>query len=444
MARAASWPRGGWGPDVMIPHHASRTLLADFSRHVHFPSYLRYLIRFGMQYDRADPLTVLVAPAVLRDHPDLVELGERSRWVRFVTISAHELRLRQTLATDERTSRAAMVDLLRGHRLYGAWHDWDLMCRYAQQLGATRLFVAHLDPYLPLLASGADAPVPVEGIYFAPTFHYPQLGMGQLQPGHEQSALREKFMLARALQNPCLQRILILDGLAAAKVAAMPGGHKVVSLPDPVESSHAPSAEVEVWRRRFNIPADRKVLLLFGQLTERKGLEELLNAIRELQPRECDRCCLLLVGVIDHEYRQRILPRLEEARNALGLLVVHHPAYVPEADVAALFQLSHGILVPYPRHAGMSGVVLLAAAAGRPVLSSDYGLMAAFVRQHRLGLTVDVTDPRALALALRQLIDATPGQLIDRDYASRMVAMHHPTRFAALILKRSENERAAG
>ncbi len=55
------------------------------------------------------------------------------------------------------------------------------------------------------------------------------------------------------------------------------------------------------------------------------------------------------------------------------------------------------ILAPYRQHVGFSGILIHAAAAERPVLSRDYGLMGRLTETLRLGLTANPTSPTDLA-----------------------------------------------
>ena len=55
----------------------------------------------------------------------------------------------------------------------------------------------------------------------------------------------------------------------------------------------------------------------------------------------------------------------------------------------------------------MSAVLVRAAAAGKPVLSSDYGLMGQLVKTQQLGQAVDAESPVAVADALATFGQAT-------------------------------------
>jgi glycosyltransferase involved in cell wall biosynthesis len=63
------------------------------------------------------------------------------------------------------------------------------------------------------------------------------------------------------------------------------------------------------------------------------------------------------------------------------------------------------VLALYQRHVGMSGILVLAAAAQKPVLSSDYGLLGELTHHWRLGITADSTNPVDISKGLTQLLE---------------------------------------
>jgi glycosyltransferase involved in cell wall biosynthesis len=59
--------------------------------------------------------------------------------------------------------------------------------------------------------------------------------------------------------------------------------------------------------------------------------------------------------------------------------------YVSESEQSLCFCASDVVLLPYIKHFGSSGVLSLAAAAGKMVIASDEGLVAQRIQQHNLG-----------------------------------------------------------
>lgn len=81
-----------------------------------------------------------------------------------------------------------------------------------------------------------------------------------------------------------------------------------------------------------------------------------------------------------------------------------HNEFVPDDLVAALFQRSTLVVLPYTEMSGMSGVLNVAYAFGKPVVVSDVGGLDEAVEHGKTGLLVPPRDPQALADAIIQLL----------------------------------------
>lgn len=393
----------------------TRIVIFDLSRHIHLPSYLHFLVEFWHRRAHAGELSI----------------------VTWRTLTEEERRQKLALESSREGLAMQFHDLLRRGRNpdFTAQYDWELFCRHTSRLHATHGFIVHIDHYLPLLAAGATAATPVSGIYFGPSFHY-----GDFDPEsvpEVSKALREKFVLARALRHPSLHTLFLLDPFAAKRAQAFPSGEKAVYLADPVRSPARPSPEAAAaLRAELGIEPDRKVFLLFGHLTRRKGVHQILEAVRQLPPDACRRFCLVLAGAIDPHYRAQLEAGITAARAAQPVQIVTRYGFVPANDVPAYFELADAVLTPYLDHAGMSGILLLAAAHRKPVLSSGHGLMGEIVRRRRLGLTVDAKSPAQLAAGLKRLAAGDPETVCDPARMARLAEEHHPARFAATIFER--------
>ncbi|NJN73985.1 MAG: glycosyltransferase [Limnothrix sp. RL_2_0] len=86
------------------------------------------------------------------------------------------------------------------------------------------------------------------------------------------------------------------------------------------------------------------------------------------------------------------------------LQIITRYEFIPDSEVHAYFQIADVVLALYLRHIGMSGILLLAAESGTPVLSTDYGLMGEIVRQYKLGATVNSGNPIEIAQKFRQIV----------------------------------------
>jgi glycosyltransferase involved in cell wall biosynthesis len=99
--------------------------------------------------------------------------------------------------------------------------------------------------------------------------------------------------------------------------------------------------------------------------------------------------------------------------------------FVPEEDVQLYYRSADIILAPYQRHVGMSGVLVNAAAAQKPLLCSNYGLMGEITRQWQLGLTVDSTSPDEIAKGLTEFL--AKESVLDNKSQMKAFAMANST-----------------
>jgi len=75
-------------------------------------------------------------------------------------------------------------------------------------------------------------------------------------------------------------------------------------------------------------------------------------------------------------------------------------------------------------------VLVRAAHARRPVLTSDYGTVGAHTRRHRLGLAVDTTRAEAVAGGLAAWLESPSTLAYDADSAAAFAAANTAEAFA--------------
>jgi glycosyltransferase involved in cell wall biosynthesis len=402
-------------------NQTSQILLFDLSVRGHHPNYIKYLIHYWQQHPQGDRLNILVSPRFLTEHTDVVALADHHSDIRFVAITPSE-----AAALPARKSS--------WQRALRVFQEWQLLCKYARELAATHCLLLYFDTYqLPFLLA-KPAPCSVSGVYFRPSFHYQDLN--GYQPTRKERWLqqREKFLLSRILTHPQLHTLFCLDPFAVEKLNQRYPQKKAVSLPDPVITSSVSQSQVAELQQRLGIEPHRRVFLLFGALTERKGVFQLLEAIRQQSSQLCQQMCLCLVG--ESRIASRIESRLSDICQIKPLQAIQQYEFISDEQVRAYFQIADVILAPYQKHIGMSGILLLAAAAEKPILSSDYGLMGELVRRHRLGVCVDSTSPATLAKGLEQCFRVSTEELGDRETMRAFAKQNAAEKFAQTIFQR--------
>lgn len=403
-------------------------VLFDLSLYGHHPVYIRHLITYWQQKEFLERLTIVVLPDFFTVHADVVALADSS-CIRFISITASE--------TDALKNRSSGIN--RSLRNFQEWHFFQ---RYARTLKADHCLMLYFDSCLLPLAAGMSFPCPFSGIYFRPTFHYstfyPQSGAAQPLNARLQK-WREQLSIKRALDHPKFKTLFSLDPLAVEGLRQLYPKADVIELPDPVSLRHSAQSEVAALRQSLEIECDRKVLLLFGAITERKGIFQLLEAISLLPSDVCQHLCILLIGESNPTMQPKLRSRIEILQQARPVQFVINFEYLDEALVPAYFHLADIILAPYQQHVGMSGILLQAAAARKPVLGSDYGLMGEITRRHQLGVAVDTTRPQEIADGIYRLIAKDGNNLYNPCSAYQFARANSAERFAQVICKKMLN-----
>lgn len=173
-----------------------------------------------------------------------------------------------------------------------------------------------------------------------------------------------------------------------------------------------------VWQKRFGLRAEwlteapvpglggeqprepRRGFVLAGSIAPRKGIDLLVSAAR-LSPWPTS---IRFVGAIAPNFRSTFNCHVQSLRSVgtdvkvLGAL---------ESDDAYLGVIRQALcsIIPYPRHIGMSRVLLESAKMHTPVIAHDWGLLGYLVRRYGLGMTVDCHNSREFRSALDRMAE---------------------------------------
>jgi glycosyltransferase involved in cell wall biosynthesis len=186
------------------------------------------------------------------------------------------------------------------------------------------------------------------------------------------------------------------------------------------------------------------MFLVFGALFPRKGVMTALAAMGRLSPSQQRRAALVIAGRSNPSFQAKIHEAACNLRDHTSVEVLELHRFLSEEEVAVLFSRADVVLTLYEGHAGMSNVILLAAAAQRPVLSSAEGRMGQLVEAENLGLTVNVEDGDAVAAALAHCLEAEPRTLGDAGRMRDLAAQHTGEIFAGTFFRRLGLSEASG
>ena len=144
--------------------------------------------------------------------------------------------------------------------------------------------------------------------------------------------------------------------------------------------------DVTTLKKKYHVPSDKKILLFFGTIRENKGLDMLLDVMKDAKKD----FFLLIAGQIagmsepsaDH-YKNKI------KNNNINDSVYWVERYITEEEAAEVFKIADTVVLPYRKsfHA-QSGVLNLAIGYEKPCVVSDVGGIGETVRNYDLGIVV--------------------------------------------------------
>lgn len=372
---------------------------------------------------------------VLVGHPEVVDRGRV-----MIAGGAAEAKVRF-----RRLLPAEFWGVTRGALLQRALRQWSLLRRVTAEVQPFHVHVMHLDHLqLPLAAALPWCPdVTLSGLLFRPSCHYGRFGCGAT-PREWFRDRRKAVLYASMLRRRALTCVLTLDPYFAsyARTRFARGG-KVLTVPDPVPlavsglTARSPVAPVP-------IPPGRLCFVLFGALARRKGVLEILEAAEHLPPEMDPRIALLLAGKLAADVRAPVadaVARLRCRRPHLWLDVWDR--FLADSELTALLKRADVVLAPYRRFVGSSGVLSWASAAGKPVLTQDYGLLGALVKENALGLAVDTRKPVEIARALTAFIQ-DPSALRPSPGMTTYARDRSPAQYAELTFRAMESTARVG
>ena len=220
------------------------------------------------------------------------------------------------------------------------------------------------------------------------------------------------------------------DTIARASRAAVGGAGLVVAVSSALEGylresgtlpASVPSAVVNMGfdsdvfrpdpqaRERLGIPADERVVLFVGNLTQGKGVDVLLEAfIRLLERDSADRLVFIGAGSSDFMSPAVTAAHFGRAGRTDSADRVSFPGAVDQAALGSWMSAADVLALP-SRNEGLGLVLLEAMACGTPCVGTRVGGIPEILAVPACGRIVPPEDPEALAAALEEIVGLGKG-----------------------------------
>ena len=168
-------------------------------------------------------------------------------------------------------------------------------------------------------------------------------------------------------------------------------GAKVSKAAHPIYDVFKFGKEMEIREAKRKLGIEGNVLLFFGYIRKYKGLEFLIRALPKVL-REIN-CTLLIVGEVYGD-EQEYLHLIDQSNAKDQIKWIGR--YVPNEEVALYFTAADVVVLPYVS-ATQSGIIQIAYAFNKPVISTRVGGIPEAVVDGETGFLVDPANADALA-----------------------------------------------
>jgi glycosyltransferase involved in cell wall biosynthesis len=261
-----------------------------------------------------------------------------------------------------------------------------------------RVYVSNLDHFdkvLPFLPSPFGN-VKFSGMMMNLKFHRKKMGFGK--PSRNDLLFEQLFL--RVLRKANLHSVMVIDEpfLEYGKHSRHQEYSKLCFVPD-VGDLRGKSSRVEA-KKYFGIPIGNFVILVYGFLSKKKGIENLLRAVNNTALKKIS---VLLSGIQDEYTRELLSGSLAKTLINSGQLIISNGFHDDEKEYKA-FKSANCVWVGYVgSQFGSSGVLYQSASMGLPLLGTADGLVGWIINKHCIGLVFDPVNIFECTNAIKEI-----------------------------------------
>jgi glycosyltransferase involved in cell wall biosynthesis len=154
---------------------------------------------------------------------------------------------------------------------------------------------------------------------------------------------------------------------------------------------------VEEARKELDIPSDKKVILFFGFIRDYKGLDLLIESMKNLD----DSYLLVIAGEVYGDFKKyRDIIDKNNLKSRIKLFI----RYIPENEIVSFFSAADVCVLPY-RTATQSGIAGISYHFNLPVIVTDTGGLSEMVEDNKTGLIIEKPEPGLISAAIKEYFE---------------------------------------
>ena len=184
---------------------------------------------------------------------------------------------------------------------------------------------------------------------------------------------------------------------------------KIGTIPDPWCSSEFPAIGKITARKMLGLPIEKNIILVFGEISQRKGIGRILTALRLVRG---GRTVIVFAGHVADDARIDIESAMSDV--ALTNRICIHDRHIPEDMVSSYFYAADAVLSDYPKWFKVSsGAFTRALAAGSVPIVPNHGVNAELCKRHNFGYTYPSEDVLGLSKVINMQQDSLESKSSD-------------------------------
>ncbi len=266
------------------------------------------------------------------------------------------------------------------------------------------------------------------GLLMSPKFHRFQCNIGN----KSRSDSTFKFLFKKLIKQKFIKNIFVIDEIFFSYVNSINlSNTKVKFIYEPTIEKNEFLGKIES-RKKLKINFDKFYILVFGGITKRKGVIELVNA---LNLSKIENHCILIAGSIDEEIEIFLKSKISLDLIKKDKLKIY-PGFKSESEQDMFFEACDLVWVGYVEgFSSSSGVFFQAGQYKKPVLANNFGLISYLVKKYNNGLVCNVNDSSEIINCLKIFSSNSIKYELFSTNSSKMISIHNGIDFGNTIKK---------